>query len=205
MNYKVLIAALLISAIVHAEPTLDPLPDGYVQMGNGGGLSLEGTCDMGVDSAMAAAGEDNISIYCGMAIPSFGGLLRRFDAEPYRGKRVRYSAWIKGAGIEEMGGPDRRVRAGGALWITVGSPGNGTLMNNMGERSIRGYTSWEYRDFVVDVPEDSGMILLGFWIQGHGQFWIRDQQFEIVNDSVPVNLTWIEEEQQRLGPNLSLE
>lgn len=205
MNYRVLIAALLVGAIVHAEPSLDPLPEGYQLMGMGGVRALEGTCDMGVDSALAAAGQDNISIYCGMAEASFGGLLKTVDAEPYRGKRVRYSAWIKGSGIADAGGPERPVTGEASIWIAVGSPSRGSLIDNLGAQSIRGYTSWEYREFVVDVPEDSRRILPGFWIRGQGQLWIRDMQLEVVSDSVPVTLSWEEDEQRRLGPNLSLE
>lgn len=204
MNYKVLIAATLVGAIVHAEPALDPLPEGYLPMGPVDGRTMEGVCDAGVDTALAAAGQDNISIYCGMAEPSFGGWMRTLDAEPYRGRRVRYSAWIKGAGIEDAGGPDQPVIGSASLWIAVGSPSRGSLMDNLGDQSIRGHTSWEYREVVVDVPEDSRRILPGFWVRGKGQLWIRDQVLEVVSDSVPATLFW-EERQNRPGPNLSLE
>jgi hypothetical protein len=204
MNYKVLIAAALVASLVHAETVLEPLsqPHSWNRMGNGGPDALPGICDIGVDGEMAESGEDNISIFCDGEKPSFSGLQRNFDATPYRNKRVRFSAWVMGSGIDDMGTPDHPIDSGAGLWIAVGTP-TGYLINRMPDRLIEGHTSWEYRDFVVDVPNDSHLIFVGFWMQGQGQFWIRDQIFEIVPDSVPVNLTW--DDRPPIGPNLSLE
>jgi hypothetical protein len=74
----------------------------------------------------------------------------------------------------------------------------------MVDRALSGYSSWEYRDFVVDIhPEAGPFINIGFWLEGSGQAWVRDLNFEVVTDAVPVNLevNW----DNVLKPQLSLE
>ncbi len=198
MNYKVLIAALLVAAVVKAD-TLDPLPVGWAPMGPGGPLQLPGECEVGVDGPLAAAGEPNLSILCANGEPSFGGHYQSFESAPYLGKRVRFSAWLMVEGIEDIEG----VEGGAGLWIAV-PMGNGPMVDRMADRALKGWTSWEYRDFVVDVPAEGGVWMhIGFWAQGRGQMWVRDLNLEIVPDTVPVNLS--PETDAVPGPRLQLE
>jgi hypothetical protein len=69
----------------------------------------------------------------------------------------------------------------------------------MQDRTIKGSADWQQRDFVVDVPEDSNMIMVGFWMQGKGQVWMRDMNVEEVANTVA--LTPFSSDQ---GPDLSL-
>ena len=57
----------------------------------------------------------------------------------------------------------------------------------MQPRAVKGTTEWQYRDFVVDVPKDSRRSMLGFWMEGKGQLWVRDLKVETVSKKVPVN------------------
>jgi hypothetical protein len=59
----------------------------------------------------------------------------------------------------------------------------------MRDRAVTGWTDWEYRELVTDVPRDGQWFTIGFWLQGQGQVWVRDLQFEEVPDSVPVNMS----------------
>lgn len=199
MNYKVLIAAALLALVVQAD-ALEPPPTGWAPMPLGGPQQLAEACEMGIDRDLANAGQPNISIKCtSRTVPSFGGLQQAFESAPYRGKRVRYSAWIQASGVEAVG--DIAGQAG--LFIAVPTP-DGPLLNRMDERALTGWTNWEYLDFVVDVPADGGPFLgIGFWMQGTGQIWIRDLELEVVPETVPVNLT--RESDPVPGPNLELE
>jgi hypothetical protein len=54
------------------------------------------------------------------------------------------------------------------------------------------------------VPAEGGpFIVIGFWLEGRGQMWIRDLDIEVVAETVPTNLTvdW----DKVLQPNLALE
>jgi hypothetical protein len=199
MNFKVLIAAALLALVVQAA-ALEPPPTGWGEMPFGGPQQLPGSCEMGIDRDLATAGQPNISIKCAnRTVPSFGGLQQSFESAPYRGKRVRYSAWILASGVEAVG----EIPGQAGLFIAVPT-GNGPLLNRMDERALTGWTNWEYRDFVVDVPADGGPFLgIGFWMQGTGQIWVRDFNVEVVPETVPTNLS--PETDPVPGPNLELE
>ena len=197
MNLRVVIAASLIAAMMQAD-ALESLPTGWSKMPGSGADNMPGSCAVGIDADLAAAGQPNMSIDCPGDEAGFGGVRQAFEASPYWGKRVRFSAWIMVEGANDIDG----YEAGGGLWIGVPSP-EGPMYNRMEERALKGYTSWEYRDFVVDIPEGGQFINIGFWLGGQGQLWIRDLEFEVVPGSVPVNLSY--EQDEALGPNLNLE
>jgi hypothetical protein len=57
----------------------------------------------------------------------------------------------------------------------------------MENRTIKGSTDWETRDFVVDIPDDARNLMAGYWMQGQGQVWMRDLKVEEVPLTVAVN------------------
>ena len=208
MKTKLLCAALLATTIVLGAEVplpLAPLPSEWSPMvGSGGPLALPGTCEVGVDSQNSAAARV-YSVHCANSIqPGFGGARNNIQTAGYRGKRVRVSAWVMASGIEGVSTPQYAGVAGQAgLWIGVGSPANGMRMDRMENRAISGSTDWEYRDFVVDVPPDNRQIMIGYWMQGKGQLWVRDYKIEEVPTTVPVNFL-VKDPQRVVGPDLSL-
>jgi hypothetical protein len=196
---RALLAALLAMSIVMeanaqqpsmaADAPLGILPLGWSLMGNGGPLALPGRCDIGIDNQMSRDGPQVYSIHCtSNVLPSFAGARTSFDVAPYRGKRVRVSASLMAADIEHVPNaqyPDAPGEAG--LWIGVGSPQDGLRTSRMPERTIKGSTGWETRDFVVDIPADANQLQAGYWMQGMGQFWMRDLKVEEVPLTVAVN------------------
>lgn len=197
MNFRVLIAAALIAVMMRAD-ALEPPPVGWSRMTGNGPENMPGVCDVGVDGDLATAGQPNMSIKCPGDQAAFAGLRQAFEASPYWGKRVRFSAWLMVEGVLDIG----PYTSAGGLWIGVPSL-DGPMYDRMPERALTGYTSWEYRDFVVDIPQGGQFINIGFWLAGQGQLWIRDLEFEVVPDSVPVNLIY--EQDIKLGPSLDLE
>ncbi len=205
MDSKLLIAALLVAAVAQAAPALAPVPFGWSAMGNGGALALPGRCELGVDSEMAAGGQENFSILCtNEHLPSFGGLNKRVESTQFRGKRVRYSAWLKGADIADVNLPDRAPVEGTAGLFFGVAMTTGVKMDRTQGRVFKGNTAWEQFDFVVDVPENTTYMFAGFWMQGKGQLWVRDIKVEEVPLSVPVNFNWGDGKQAPVVPDLSL-
>jgi len=201
MNSRMLLAALLATSLVHAAdepqsvtdasplPPLATLATTWVLMGNGGPQALPGRCELGIDTQKSADGPTLYSARCtNAAVPSFGGARMSFDVAPYRGKRVRVSAQLMASGIESVADPQHPNVAGEAgLWISVGTPRAGAKTDRMANRTIKGSTGWETRDFVVDIPDDAGQLLAGYWMQGKGQVWMRDLKVEEVPLTVAVN------------------
>jgi hypothetical protein len=55
----------------------------------------------------------------------------------------------------------------------------------MGDRPIKGTTSWTKYDIVLDVPDNASQIAYGALLEGTGQIWFDNIAIEIVDDSVP--------------------
>jgi hypothetical protein len=194
-----LLAALLATNIAfeaHAQqspmPGVTPLatlPTTWNFMGNGGPQTLPGRCEVGIDTQKSAEGPPPYSIRCAnLALPSFGGARMNFNAAPYRGKRVRVSASLMGTGIESVPNAQYPNVAGEAgLWIGVRTPEGGLKQDRMQNRTITGTTGWETRDFIVDIPADASQLQAGYWMQGKGQYWMRDLKVEEVPLTVAVN------------------
>ncbi|HTQ35432.1 MAG TPA: hypothetical protein VMH77_00195 [Steroidobacteraceae bacterium] len=189
-----------------AAVPLSPLPPGWSVLGNGGPLRLPGRCEIGVDSQKQVGTMQPFSVHCvGDLVPSFGGAKETIDSSQYRGKRVRISAWLKTDGVEGVNSPQYAPIAGEAgLWLGMGSVQGGMRMDRMQERAVKGTTDWQYRDFVADVPVDSRQMMIGYWMQGKGQLWVRDLTVEEVPASVPLNFLWTDPKRPA-GPDLSLQ
>jgi hypothetical protein len=177
MNYKVLVAAFLAASVVSAagggfqEPPL--------RWAKLNGVTVDGTeCAMGVDGDMRAAGQRNLSLKCDADTKTFAGLRQAFNATPYRGERIRFSAWIKSAGV--AGEADG---AGAGVFIAL-SETEGDEFGHLSDTPVAGWTDWEYREVAIDVPDNGQWLNIGFWMRGHGQAWLRDPAFEVLPESV---------------------
>lgn len=211
MKARVLTALLLVANFVHAADgiapeMLAPIPAGWSSMaGNGGPLALPGVCEIGVDGQKSVAGHQAYTVRCNNPVlPSYGGARNTIRTAQFRGKRVRVSAWLMASGISGVPTPQYSGVAGeGGLWIGVGSQKGGTRMDRMQNRTIKGTTDWEYRDFVVDVPDDNNQMFIGYWMQGKGQLWVRDFNIEEVPTTVAVNFL-VNDPDRAIGPDLTL-
>ncbi len=204
---RALLAMLVATGIVQAAENPPPVPlvplgATWNFMGNGGPMALPGSCEIGTDSQKSENGQPLPSVRCTNAtLPSFGGARYSIPSEGYRGKRVRVSGWLMTSNIEDMSTAQyAKVTGEAGLWIGIGSLGRGTRADRMPDRTLKGSTGWEQREFVVDVPVDNGQIQVGFWMQGKGQVWMRDIKIEEVPATVALTTFSTDVE----GPDLSL-
>ena len=56
----------------------------------------------------------------------------------------------------------------------------------MGNRPIQGSTDWAKYELVVEVAEESTLIVFGLMLIGEGQIWLDDVSFETVSKDVPL-------------------
>ncbi len=106
----------------------------------------------------------------------FGTLMQRFRADEYRGHQVRMSAYVKTEGVTGWAG----------LWMRVDGPEGVLSFDNMGDRPIHGTTEWTLYEVILDVPEESINISFGVLVEGPGQVWVDDFQFEIADQNCAV-------------------
>ncbi len=101
----------------------------------------------------------------------FGTLMQSFSADQYLGKRIRLSADIKHADIQEWAG----------MWMRVDARRFAASFDNMQNRPLKGTADWKTHHIVLDVPKDSKLISIGILLSGEGNVYWDDIKIEIVS------------------------
>lgn len=132
---------------------------------------------IGLDRNVAHSGNASGSIKSKTSRPEGNvTLMQAFKGKDYCGKRLRLSGYVKTKGVEYFAG----------LWMRIDDKQGQTLsFDNMEDRPIRKTTEWKQYDVVLDVPEETDNIAFGILLEGPGQVWVDDFQFEIVGEDVP--------------------
>lgn len=106
----------------------------------------------------------------------FATLMQTVDAAAYKGKRVRFSGYL------------RTKDAGkGALWMRVDDADKKSVaFDNMNDRAQEGDKPWQSFDVVLDVPDNARDIAFGVLLQNKGEVWADGLKFEVVGKDVPV-------------------
>lgn len=148
-------------------------PNGWIMTG-GAPFDYE----TGLDNTIVHS--DNYSAYLkskNEEAKSFATLMQQIRSDQYLGERVRFSAFVKSADVQE----------GAGLWMRVDhSSGEVLAFDNMMNRPIKGTNDWNYFSVVLDIPAKSKVIAFGLLLYGAGHIWMDKLDFEIVDDSVPV-------------------
>lgn len=113
----------------------------------------------------------------------FATIMQQFQAEKYRGKRLKLTCYIKTEDVEKCG-----------AWMRV-DDNNGDVLqfDNMDNRPITGTNEWNHYTIVLDVPEESMSIHFGVLLIGKGKVWMDGFQFVEVSEHVPTtNLSFQE-------------
>lgn len=109
-------------------------------------------------------------------ISSFGTLMKTIKSDPYLGKTVKMTAYVK----------SDKVKSWAGLWMRVDYYSTNVLaFDNMERRPIKGTNDWTKYEVVLFVPAEATSISYGVLLSGTGQIWFKDVKLEIVNDSVP--------------------
>jgi hypothetical protein len=105
----------------------------------------------------------------------FGSMKQEIKADDYRGRRLRYSGYLKAELAAQRA----------ALWMRV-EDGDGKILafDNMEDRPATGTTAWKKYEIVLDVPEAAQHIALGALFEGKGQIWADDFKLEVVERQV---------------------
>lgn len=150
------------------------LPDGWIRLG-----SSPESYEMGIEKGSGYDGGNAATIKSiNKRIKGFGTLMQQSRPDKFLGKRVRMSGYLKTQDVKSWAG----------FWMRVDSKTSSKSLSfdNMNDRNISGTTDWKKYEIVLDVPEGSSLIAFGALIEGTGQIWFDDIQFEIVDDTVPI-------------------
>lgn len=103
-------------------------------------------------------------------------VMQLFQAEKYRGMRLRLSATVATKDVAGWAG----------LWMRVDGADKQTLaFDNMQDRPLTGTTPCAPAQVVLDVPPDAQRIALGLVLEGAGSAELSHVDLEAVDDTVP--------------------
>lgn len=108
----------------------------------------------------------------------FGTLIQATKAQPFHGKRIRLSAYIKTRDVIDWSGLWMRIDDYNVYNIPLG-------FDNMADRPIVGTTKWTKYEIVLDVPENASKLVYGILLSETGKVWIDNVVIEEVDKSVP--------------------
>ena len=150
------------------------LPAGWFAAG-----SKPKSYEMGIDKGAGKDGKNAATIKSiEKMIKGFGTLMQQKKPDNYLGKRIKMTGFMKSENVANWAG----------LWFRVDQTGSQQSLSfdNMGDRPIKGTTSWTKYEIVLDIPENASQIAYGALLDGTGQIWFDNIAIEIVNDSVPI-------------------
>ena len=132
--------------------------------------------EMGVDPSVTYENKPCITIKSGSEPTDFAALAQTIKADAYHGKRLRFSAAVRSADLENMA----------ALFMRVGGA-NGKMLafDNMRNRPITETNDWTHHAIVLDVAEEADGIMFGILSSLNGQVWMADVHMDVVDQDVP--------------------
>jgi hypothetical protein len=122
-------------------------------------------------------GKRVIQLRFSAALPpgGFGTIMQSIDAARYRGRRVRFSAVIRGQEVADWAG----------TWLRVDAANGTRTLDNMNDRPLRGSAGWTEAANVLDVGEDAASVHFGVLLAGAGAVDLARPRFEVVGADVP--------------------
>lgn len=149
------------------------VPPGWLQAGFGGdGYTMTVAEGAGRD------GSDGLAIRCRESSPvRFLGAMQQIDADPYLGRRIRLTAWIRVHEVERRGALFLRIRD---------RDGQPLAFDNMADRPVRGTSGWRRHEVVLDVPAHAAEVAFGVFLDGPGALYVDDFRLEPVGEEVAV-------------------
>jgi hypothetical protein len=116
------------------------------------------------------------------------GINQSFKAQEYRGRRVKFSAWVKSTSA-----PDDCD-----MGMVVTAKSHETLASDdldteKPKRSLRGTTGWVERDIVLDVPQAADSLSISVGIEGAGTMEVSQINLQVVSRSVAITYDGIKQ------------
>ena len=132
--------------------------------------------EMGLDTSVNYENRPCVTIKACPDPTEFAALCQTFKADTYHGKRLRFSAAVRSADVENRA----------ALFMRVGGADDKMLaFDNMRDRPITGTNEWVHHAIVLDVSEDAETIVFGVLLSLNGQVWMADVHLDAVGPDIP--------------------
>ena len=152
-----------------------------IPFGWGGGTGA-GEYVIGLDGSNQRSGVAAAFLSAATITPTtFATITQSVRADQYRGRRVRWSGWVRYGGIDS---------GFGGLWMRVDGPRTSPSFDNMSQRPLRLSSGWRQVSVVLDVGDDAIGISFGVLLSGTGDLMVDDLRMETVDATVTVTSTY---------------
>jgi hypothetical protein len=166
----VLVVAIACASVALAS---DTVPRGWFHAG-----TSPKDYSVSLDRSQVHSGSSSALLASQVPTPGgFGTLMQTAQADAYRGKRIRFTAYVRSEGVAKWAG----------MWLRVDGAANSPALafDNMADRPIKGTTDWQACSIVLDVAQEASAIAYGILLDGPGKVWIDTGRIEVVDLSVP--------------------
>ncbi|MEO8484717.1 MAG: hypothetical protein ABI585_00120 [Betaproteobacteria bacterium] len=152
------------------KPGVDGNPEAWVAIQHAGAESY----DFALDSGQKKSGTQSLRIKK-IGPEPYGTISQVLAGQPYAGRTVRLSAWIRTEAV-----PDSR--GSGAALVLMALRGSSFLAHEFMKRSrIHGTNDWTRYTIELAVPAATTRLELGAMLEGAGTVWVDDFEFEVVD------------------------
>lgn len=150
----------------------DSIPKEKPKLWFAGGMGYKGT----LDRQEKTSGKASLSLECitsDKSKRSFGVATSNFPVADARGKKLRYSGYIKSDQVSD---------GYAGLWWRVDGPnaeGEESAFDNMEDRGVTGTTPWKKYVIELDIPADAINISFGVLQTGTGRAWFDNLEISL--------------------------
>jgi hypothetical protein len=170
-------AARPLAAIALANPGFESTrpgklgaPDGWWAVQHAGPESYTFT----VDTEVRRSGQRSLRME-NVGPEPFGTIYQSIDATPYRGKTLRFAAWIRTDGAQ-----GNRFGTGAGLHLQSSRSGFPRDTAPMRRNAVSGTTAWTRYELVLAVADDVDRVEIGLNLFGPGIAWLDDATLDVI-------------------------
>jgi hypothetical protein len=136
---------------------------------------------IGIDHSTTHGGSGALHIASIDSNPAlFRGVGQYILANQYRGKRIRYSGWVRHVNLSS-------TTAG--LWMRIDGNFETLGFDNYSVRPLKGTADWHQIEIILDVPESAVGIQFGVLMSARGELLADDLKIEVIAPNGPTTNT----------------
>lgn len=153
-----------------ARPGMSGNPEGWFSIQHAGDLSYT----FKLDTEQRHSGERSVRVD-NVGPEPFGSIYQQVSAQPFRGKTVRITAWLRTRGVTGSAtGP------GAVLLLQSMRSGAVLTFNHMRDNPQTGDREWTRQQIELAVPADAEQVEFGAMLHGPGSLWMDDVELALL-------------------------
>jgi len=150
------------------------------------GVLYDGQPSLFIDAAFPPPTQVGPGVYIAK-FSVISGVQQEIKADRYRGQRMRWYGYLRTEDVGSVWNDDPRSGRGAGLYV-IGDSRADTVLYAMTRDGLIGTNSWTRVEMVFDVPTQSLLITIGFFLAGKGRVWAAGFGFEeITSPTEPID------------------